>query len=77
MKKQPLEQRCLREYLISSGTASTATRICFNPHCSLGLTLGSSPSDSVSCGFFLGFFLSIVKYVYTVILVLSIKTRRH
>ena len=65
MKKQPLKQRCLREYLISSGTASTATRICFNPHCSLRLTLGSSPSDSVSCGFSL-FFLSIVKYVYTV-----------
>ena len=72
MKKQPLKQRCLRD----SGTASTATRICFNPHCSLGLTLGSSSSDSVSCGFSL-VFLSIIKYVYTFILVWSIKTRRH
>ena len=68
MKKQPLKQRCFHAYLISTGTASTATRICFNPSFSLGLTLGSSSSDSVSCVFLLSF-LSIVKYVYTVILV--------
>ena len=49
MKKQPLKQRCFHAYLISTGKASPATRICFNPFCSLGLTLGSSSSDSVSC----------------------------
>ena len=55
MKKQLLKQRWFHAYLIGTGTASTATRICFNPFCSLGLTLGSSSSDSVSCVFF--FFL--------------------
>ena len=40
MKKQLLKQRYFHSYLISTGTASTAARICFNPSCSLGLTLG-------------------------------------
>ena len=46
MKPQPLKQRCFHAYLIGTGTASTATRISFNPSCSLGLILGSSTSDS-------------------------------
>ena len=49
MKKQHLKQHCVHVYLIGTGTESTATRICFNPSCSLGLTPGSSSSDSVSC----------------------------
>ena len=53
MKKQHLKQRCFHAYHIDTGTASTVTRICFNPTCSLGLTLGSSPSDFVSYGFFI------------------------
>ena len=64
MKKQPLKQRCFAAYLINTGTTTTATRICFNPFCSLRLTLGGLSSDSVSCGFFFHF-LSIVKYFYT------------
>ena len=55
MKNQPLKQRCFGAYLISTGTTSTATRICFNHSCSLGFTLGGSFSDSVSCGFLLFF----------------------
>ena len=76
MKKQPLKQRCIHAYLIGTGTASKATRICFHPSFSPGLTLCSSSSDSVSFGFFL-FFGPILKYFYTVILVWQIKTRRH
>ena len=57
MKTQSLKQRCVHAYLIGTGTASTATRICFNPSCSLGLTLCSSSSDSVSYGCFFLFFV--------------------
>ena len=48
MKKQLLKQRCLHAYQIGTGTASTATRICFNPSCSLGLTLGSLLRNAVA-----------------------------
>ena len=43
MKNQPLKQHCFHAYLGSTGTTSTATRICFNPSCSLWPTLGSCP----------------------------------
>ena len=67
MKRQPSKQRCFHAYLLCTVTTSTATRICFNPSCLLGLTLGSSFANSVSCVFFV-FFMSIVKYLfYTVI----------
>ena len=74
-----LIQRCFDAYLIGTGTASTATRICFNISCSLGLTLGSSSSDSVYCGFFFGyFFCPSLNIFHTVILVWKIKkNRRH
>ena len=49
MKKQPLKQHFYHGYLIGTGTASSATRICFNPFCWMGLTMGSLSSDSVSC----------------------------
>ena len=70
MKKQPLKQRYFHAYLIGTGTASMATRICFNSSCSLGLTLNSSSSDSVSCGVFISFFVcQLLIIFYTVILV--------
>ena len=59
-KKQHLKQHCFHAYLIGTGTASMATRICFNPSCLLGLTLGSSSSDLVFCVFFCFVSLSIV-----------------
>ena len=62
MKKQPLKQHGFHAYLIITGTASTVTRICFNPSCSLGLTLGSSSSYSVSRVVVFCLFLSIVIY---------------
>ena len=67
MKKQPLKQHGFHAYLIITGTASTATRICFNPSCSLGLTLGSSSSYSVSCVdvVFFGFFIH--RYIFFIL----------
>ena len=56
MKNQPLKQRCFHAYHIGPGIASTVTRICFNPSWSLGLTLGSSFSDYVSCVCFFSYF---------------------
>ena len=67
MKKQPLKQHGFHAYLIITGTASTVTRICFNPFCSLGLTLGSSSSYSVSCVvvvFFLAFLSIVIYFLY-------------
>ena len=68
MKKQPLNQRCFHAYLISTGTASTVTRICVNPSCSLGLTLCSSSSASVSrVVVFFFFFCPSLNICYTVV----------
>ena len=63
MKKHSLKQRCFHAYLINTGTASTETRIYFSPSYSLGLTLGSSSSDSVSCVFSPYFCLSLIFFV--------------
>ena len=51
-----LKQRCFHAYLISTGRASTVTRQCSNPSCSLGLTLGSWSFNSVFVEFFSVFF---------------------
>ena len=36
MKKHSSKQHCFHAYLISTGTASTETRICFSPSCFAG-----------------------------------------